>query len=86
MEENIDSPLKMNDIANEVNISLRTIERYFLKYFGVTPIKYYLSLRIQNARNLLFYDEYKISDIANMCGFNYNSIFINSTNVSRKHF
>ena len=78
MEENIDSPLKMNDIANEVNISLRTIERYFLKYFGVTPIKYYLSLRIQNARNLLFYDEYKISDIANMCGFNYNSIFINT--------
>jgi len=78
MEENIDNPLKMNDIAKMVNISLRSIERYFLQYFGMTPIKFYLSLRIQNARNLLFYDEYKIADVANMCGFNYNSMFINT--------
>ncbi|MAV81908.1 MAG: hypothetical protein CMI90_00410 [Pelagibacteraceae bacterium] len=78
MEENIETPLKMKEIAIKVNISLRSIERYFLEYFGVSPIKYYLSLRIQNARNLLFYDEFKISDIANMCGFNYNSMFINT--------
>jgi len=78
MEENIETPLKMKEIALKVNISLRSIERYFLEYFGVSPIKYYLSLRIQNARNLLFYDEFKISDIANMCGFNYNSMFINT--------
>ena len=78
MEENIDNPIKMNDIAKMVNISLRSIERYFLQYFRMTPIKFYLSLRIQNARNLLFYDEYKIADVANMCGFNYNSMFINT--------
>ena len=78
MEDNIENPLKMKEIAGQVNISLRSIERYFLDYFGISPIKYYLSLRIQNARNLLFYDEYKISDIANMCGFNYNSMFINT--------
>ena len=78
MEENIDTPIKMRDIAKKVNISLRSIERYFLEYLGVTPIKFYLSLRIKNARNLLFYDEYKIADIANMCGFNYNSMFINT--------
>lgn len=78
MEENIESPLRMKEIAKQVNISLRSIERYFLDYFGVSPIKYYLSLRIQNARNLLFYDEYKISEVANMCGFNYNSMFINT--------
>ncbi len=78
MEENIENPLKMREIAQEVNISLRSIERYFLNYFGVSPIKYYLGLRIQNARNLLFYDEYKISEVANMCGFNYNSMFINT--------
>ena len=78
MEENIDNPLKMRDIAKEINISLRTIERYFLEYLGVTPIKFYLRLRIQYARNLLFYDEFKIADVANMCGFNYNSLFINT--------
>ena len=78
MEENIDNPIKMNDIAKMVNISLRSIERYFLQYFRMTPIKFYLSLRIQNARNLLFYDEYKVADVANMCGFNYNSVFINT--------
>ena len=44
MEENIDNPLKMNDIAKMVNISLRSIERYFLQYFGMTPIKFYLSV------------------------------------------
>ena len=78
MEDNIENPLRMKEIAQQVNISLRSIERYFLDYFGISPIKYYLSLRIQNARNLLFYDEYKISEVATMCGFNYNSLFINT--------
>ena len=78
MEDNIENPLKMKEIAERVNISLRSIERYFLSYFRISPIKYYVSLRIQNARNLLFYDEYKISEVANMCGFNYNSMFINT--------
>jgi len=78
MEENIENPIKLELIAKELNVSLRTIERYFKDYHGVSPIKHYSKIRIQKARNLLFYDEYKISEIANMTGFSYNTVFINT--------
>lgn len=78
MEENIENPISLQKIAKELNTSLRTIERYFKDHHGVSPIKYYSKIRIQKARNLLFYDEYKISDVANMTGFSYNTVFINT--------
>ena len=44
----------------------------------MSPIKFYVNLRIKFARNLLFYDDRKINEISSIAGFNYNSVFINS--------
>ena len=41
-------------------------------------IKFYIKIRLTYARNFLFYEDYKINDIAHICGFHYNSIFINA--------
>ncbi len=78
MEKNIETPIKINEIAKKLNISLRTLERKFYKLYKISPIKFYVNLRIKFARNLLFYDDRKINEISSIAGFNYNSVFINS--------
>ena len=78
MEKNIETPIKINEIAKKLNISLRTLERKFYKLYKMSPIKFYVNLRIKFARNLLFYDDRKINEISSIAGFNYNSVFINS--------
>ena len=78
MEKNIETAIKINEIAKKLNISLRTLERKFYKLYKMSPIKFYVNLRIKFARNLLFYDDRKINEISSIAGFNYNSVFINS--------
>ena len=78
MEKNIETPLKINEIAKKLNTSLRTLERKFYKIYKMSPIKFYVNLRVKFARNLLFYDDRKINEISSIAGFNYNSVFINS--------
>ena len=78
MEKNIETPIKINEIAKQLNISLRTLERKFYKLYKMSPIKFYVNLRVKFARNLLFYDDRKINEISSIAGFNYNSVFINS--------
>ena len=78
MEKNIETPIKINEIAKKLNISLRTLERKFYKIYKMSPIKFYVNLRVKFARNLLFYDDRKINEISSIAGFNYNSVFINS--------
>jgi AraC family carnitine catabolism transcriptional activator len=54
---------------------VRTLERYCLRHFSQTPTQLYLHVRLQAARNLLFYAEREIKDIALACGFSYPSAF-----------
>ena len=53
MEQNIEHPLPTPAIALRVGISSRQLERLFLSAFGNTPAKFYLDLRLQQARRLL---------------------------------
>jgi transcriptional regulator GlxA family with amidase domain len=75
MEENLDFPLKPKAIAKQLGISVRTLERCCLRHFNQTPNQLYLRTRLQSARNLLFYEEREIKDIAVTCGFSYPSVF-----------
>jgi transcriptional regulator GlxA family with amidase domain len=75
MEENLDFPLPPKSIARHLGVSVRTLERCCLRQFNQTPNQLYLRTRLQAARNLLFYDEREIKDIAVACGFSYPSVF-----------
>jgi AraC family carnitine catabolism transcriptional activator len=75
MEDNLDFPLAPKILARQLGISLRTLERYCLRQFNQTPTQLYLRVRLQAARNLLFYEEREIKDIAVACGFSYPSVF-----------
>ena len=78
MESNLDFPLPPRDIARQLGISIRTLERHCLGEFNQTPARLYLRIRLQAARNLLFYQNTEIKEIALACGFSYPSVFSRS--------
>jgi AraC family transcriptional regulator, carnitine catabolism transcriptional activator len=69
MEMNIETPLCRAELAARAGISVRQMERLVRARFADTPMHYYLKLRLQAARNHLFYGELPIQDIAAVCGF-----------------
>lgn len=69
MRHNIDEPLSLEELALCAKLSRRQIERLFQTYLDVTPSRYYLELRITNARRLLLQSNESITNIALACGF-----------------
>ena len=53
MSENIEAPLSQTELASEIGLSTRQLERLFLKYLSCTPSRYYLEMRLNRARALL---------------------------------
>jgi transcriptional regulator GlxA family with amidase domain len=64
MEDNLDFPLSPKSLARHLGISVRALERCCLRQFNQTPNQLYLRSRLQAARNLLFYEEREIKDVA----------------------
>jgi transcriptional regulator GlxA family with amidase domain len=73
MRENIEEPATLDRISQRVGIGTRQLERLFMRHTGMTPIRYYLRLRIERARELLIYTDHRIAEIAASCGFSATS-------------
>lgn len=69
MESNLEETMTSSELAQLVNISKRQLERLFRKYLNCTPSRYYLDLRLRNARRLLLQTEKSITEISIICGF-----------------
>ena len=69
MEAAFDEPRPVQDIAADVGLSTRQLERLFAKYLDATPSYYYLKLRLDRARTMLLQTTKPILDIAVACGF-----------------
>ena len=69
MELNLEEPLSQTDLAERAGLSTRQLERLFRKYLGATPTRYYLTLRLQRARQLLVQTSMSILSVALACGF-----------------
>ncbi len=69
MHNNIDEPLKMEEVATCVGLSTRQLERQFCRHVNATPSRYYLELRLTRARQLLQQTNKSLADIAVACGF-----------------
>lgn len=83
MEQNLDFPLPVARIARQLGVSRRTLERQSRQHFGQTPSQLYLRIRLQAARNFLFYEEMSVKAIAVACGFSYPAVF---TRAFRQQF
>lgn len=77
MQGNLENPQSVESIAAEIKLSPRQMERQFRRHLGTTPARYYLSLRIDRARELLLYTSQPIIEIAVTVGFGSTSHFSN---------
>lgn len=83
MEANIEEPLSTDDLAHHVKLSRRHLERLFKKHLHNVPAKYYIELRLAQARKLLRQSDQSILQIGTMCGFSSASYF---STAYKNHF
>ena len=85
MSENIEAPLSQTELARDVGLSTRQLERLFLKYLSCTPSRYYLDMRLNRARALLQQTCMSVTNVALATGFVSASHFSKSYRVHFGH-
>lgn len=75
MKENLDIPLTFEELAERLQMPPRTLSRVCNAAFAISPMRLYLRIRLQAARNFLFYEEHSIKEIATATGFSYPATF-----------
>jgi len=69
MQDNIEFPLPIAEIAVQTGVSKRSLERKFHSVLRTTPNGYYRELRLGKANNLLLNTDMSINEIGLACGF-----------------
>lgn len=69
MEKNIEEPMEIDEIASQVGVSRRQLERRFARYLNAAPNRYYLELRLTRARQLIVQSDRSMTDVALATGF-----------------
>lgn len=69
MEANLEDPLDPRQLAHYVGLSLRQIQRLFREQLATSPQKYYLRLRLTEARRLMKNSKLPVFQVAIACGF-----------------
>ncbi|MBS7537496.1 GlxA family transcriptional regulator [Ancylobacter lacus] len=69
MQRHLETPVSVAELAEVAGLSPRQLERLFNQHLGMTPARYYLSLRVDRARELLIYTNQPILEIAVAVGF-----------------
>ena len=69
MRDCIEAPVSPSQIAGNLGISTRQLERLFGKYLNTSPKKYLMELRLERAQKLLLQTEASVTEVAMACGF-----------------
>ncbi|NIA27945.1 MAG: helix-turn-helix domain-containing protein [Desulfobulbaceae bacterium] len=69
MEQHLEEPLTIHDIAGQMNFTVRQLQRLFRHHLGCTPNQYYLDARLARARRMLAQSSLSILQVAVACGF-----------------
>ncbi|MBE1283326.1 MAG: helix-turn-helix domain-containing protein [Rhodobacteraceae bacterium] len=83
MRAELEDPWTPSQIAEQVGLSTRQLERLFSKYLNATPKVFYTRLRLENARSMLQQTDMKIIEVGLANGFTSQSHF---SRVYRKVF
>lgn len=75
MEQHLENPLPMGEIARRMSISQRQLVRLFKQYTQRSMVRYYQDIRLDRGRTLVTQTELSILEIAIACGFNSASHF-----------
>lgn len=70
LEHNIGNNLSLADICRNCSVSSATLHRLFIKYLQVSPMEYFIAMKIDTAKNLLIAGSYfSIKEIAAKVGY-----------------
>ena len=69
MDANLEEPLEIERLCLYVGRSRRQVQRLFKVHLGTTPQRYYMDLRIHEARRLIKYTHLTLVEISIACGF-----------------
>lgn len=73
MEDCISEPMAISKICDEVGLSRRQMERLFKRVLRTTPARFYRSLRVRHARNLVEKTDLSLLEIAVATGYSCTS-------------
>ncbi|MEM9094791.1 MAG: helix-turn-helix domain-containing protein [Pseudomonadota bacterium] len=65
----IDAPVPLAGIAAQIDVPVWKLDRLFRRHLQQSPGRYYLSLRLDRARDLLRNSHISVARIGSMCGF-----------------
>lgn len=83
MNEWIEEPLSCSEIGRLCGLSQRRMERHFKKAYGLSPVQYYVNLRLARAHALLQETDLRVTDVAVATGFSSAEYF---AQVYKKRF
>lgn len=90
MQENIQSNILGEEVAEEIGVSYSKFRKVFKQYSGFSPAQYLEELRINKAKELLTNTTLLCKEIAYESGFNspsyFNIAFKNKTEMSPKQY
>jgi len=69
MEQHIEDNLRISDLARIAGLSSRQLQRAFGSAFGLTPVSFYLGVRLERAEHLLTYGHMSVREVALATGF-----------------
>ncbi len=61
--------LDLQQIANSLGLSNRSVHRHFKDSMGMPPMRYLLQYRVEKAKDLIRYSDYALKEIAELTGF-----------------
>lgn len=75
LNHTFDQPFRVEELAEEVQMSLSSFYSYFKEVTGMSPIQYQKLLRLQEARRLLFTEELNAAEASYRVGYESPSHF-----------
>ncbi len=84
-----ESAMRVDTLCRHSFISRSSLQRYFMRRFGISPKQYILRLRLEKAMDLLMQNDLTIAEVAAACGFDdakyFSRIFKQSYGISPSH-
>lgn len=85
-----DKELSVEKLSKMCNITTVHFRRIFSNIYHVSPIKFILLSRINKAKELLLLENFRISEVAERCGFQnhyyFSKVFKSETNMTPSQF
>jgi len=78
MESHVEDRLNTTEIARELGITVRQLQRLFNRFVGKSPARVYAEIRLDRARNLLLQTDMSVTEVSVACGFGSTSNFSRS--------